>query len=58
MESYDSWIDLEGPVMMVCQSTTNVVVDTHASFCCHMLMMLLFQLHVVDDVFVPASCCG
>jgi hypothetical protein len=65
-ESYDSWADLEGPVRTVCQSTTNVVVDAPASFCRHMLMMLLFQLcvvddvvfqlHVVDDVVVPASC--
>jgi hypothetical protein len=57
-ESYDSWVDPEGPVRTVCQSTTDVVVDALASFCCHilMLMMLLFQLHV-DDVDVPASCC-
>jgi hypothetical protein len=56
MESYDSWADPEGLVRMVCQSTTNVVVDTPSSFCHHMLMMMLFQPHVVDDL-VPASCC-
>ena len=55
-ESYDSWADPKVTVRKVCQSTTNVVVDTLASFCCHMLMMLLFQLYVVDDVFL-VSCC-
>jgi hypothetical protein len=55
-EYYDSWIDPKGAVRKVCQSTTNVFVDTLASFCCHMLMMLLFQLRVVD-VVVPALCC-
>jgi hypothetical protein len=45
-ESYDSWVDLEGLVRKVCQSTTYVVVDAPASFCCHILM-LMFQLHVV-----------
>jgi hypothetical protein len=54
-ESYDSWTDLEGPVRTVYQSTTNVFVDVPASFCCHMLMMMSFQLRAVDDV--PASCC-
>jgi hypothetical protein len=56
-ESYDSWADLEGPVRTVCQSTTNVVVDTLASLCCHMLMVL-FQLRVVDDGVVPSSFCS
>ena len=32
---YDSWADLEGSVRTVCQSTTDVVVDAPASFCCH-----------------------
>jgi hypothetical protein len=54
MESYDSSTDPKGPVRTICQSTTNVV-DALASFCCHMLMKL-FQLRVVDDVVVPASC--
>jgi hypothetical protein len=39
-ESYDSWTNLECPIGTVCQSTTNVVVDVAASFCCHMLMMM------------------
>jgi hypothetical protein len=34
-ESYDSWADPEGPVRTVFQSTTNVVVDALALFCCH-----------------------
>jgi hypothetical protein len=53
-EYSDSWVDLEGPIRTVCQSTTNVV-DAPTSFYCHMLMML-FQLCVVDDVVVPTSC--
>jgi len=32
---YDSWEDPKGPVRMVCQSNTYVVVDTATSFCCH-----------------------
>ena len=55
-ESYDSWEDIEGPVRTVCQSTTDVVVDATASFCCHILM-LMFQLRVVDDVDDPTPCC-
>ena len=55
-ESYDYWANPEGPIRTVCQSTTNVVVDAPASFCCHMLMMLLFQLRA-NDVDVPTSCC-
>jgi hypothetical protein len=30
------WTDPEGPVRIVSQSTTNVVVDAPTSFCCHM----------------------
>jgi hypothetical protein len=56
MDSYDSWVDLEGVVRTVCQSTTNDVVDTLASFCCHILMILLFHLYDVDDVILT-SCC-
>jgi hypothetical protein len=52
-ESYYSWADPEGSVRTICQSTTDVVVDAPASFCCHILM-LIFQLRVVD-VDVPAS---
>jgi hypothetical protein len=55
-ESYDFWADPKGPIRMVCQSTKNVVVDTPASFCFHMLMMMLFQPRVFD-VVVPTSCC-
>jgi hypothetical protein len=33
-ESYDFWVDPEGLVMTVCQSTTDVV-DAPASFCYH-----------------------
>jgi hypothetical protein len=54
-EFYDSWEDPKGLERMVCPSTTNVVFDAHASFCCHMLMML-FQHHSIDDVVVPALC--
>jgi hypothetical protein len=54
--SYYSWEDTKGPVRKVFQSTANVVVDTPTSFCCHMLLMMLFHPCVVDDV-VPASCC-
>jgi hypothetical protein len=56
-EFYNTRADLEGLVRTVCQSTTNVVVDAPASFCCQMLMMLLFQLRGVDDVVVLVSCC-
>jgi hypothetical protein len=34
-EYYNSWVDPKGPVRMVYQSTTNVVVDTHSSFYFH-----------------------
>jgi hypothetical protein len=54
-ESYNSREDPEGPIRTVGQSTTNVVVDALVSFCCHILMMLLFQLCVVDDV-IPTLC--
>jgi hypothetical protein len=54
MESYDSWVDPEGPVRTVCRVPQNVVVAP-ASLCCHMMMMLLSQPHV-DDVVVLALC--
>jgi hypothetical protein len=34
-ESYDSWENVEGSVKTVYQSTTYIVVDAPASFCCH-----------------------
>jgi hypothetical protein len=46
-EFYDSWVDLEGPVKTVCQSTIDFVVDALASFCCH-IYMLMFQLYYCD----------
>ena len=54
---YDSWAYIEGPVRTVYQNTTNIVVDAPTSFYCHtlMLMMLMFQLHIFDDVDVPTS---
>jgi hypothetical protein len=46
-ESYDSWENIKGLIRTV---------DAPVSFWCHKLLTMLFQLCVLVDDFVPASC--